>query len=146
MRRTALWTLGGTVLIIAVVWVIGAMLPVAHVASGSAAFAEPPESLYAVISDTANYSAWLDDETPVAVVDAQPPRRVVTRVVADDLPYGGTWTFDIAPAGAGSRVTITEHGEVYNPLFRFMSRFVFGHTATIDKFLAALAARSPSAP
>ena len=33
---------------------------------------------------------------------------------------------------------ITENGEVYNPLFRFMSRFVFGHTATIDKYLEDL--------
>jgi hypothetical protein len=31
---------------------------------------------------------------------------------------------------------ITEDGEVYNPVFRFVSRFVMGHTATMDKYLA----------
>jgi hypothetical protein len=34
-------------------------------------------------------------------------------------------------------VTITERGEVYDPLFRFMSKFVFGHTSTMDSCLAA---------
>jgi hypothetical protein len=35
-------------------------------------------------------------------------------------------------------VRITEDGEVYNPIFRFMSRFVFGHTHTMDAYLRAL--------
>jgi hypothetical protein len=38
-------------------------------------------------------------------------------------------------------VTITEDGEVSNALFRFMSRYVFGHTATLDAYLASLARR-----
>ena len=33
---------------------------------------------------------------------------------------------------------ITEDGEVYHPLYRFMSRFVFGHTTTIDRYLTDL--------
>ena len=37
--------------------------------------------------------------------------------------------------------TITEDGEVYNLIFRFMSRFVFGHTATMDAFLKNLERR-----
>jgi hypothetical protein len=35
-------------------------------------------------------------------------------------------------------VRITENGEVGNPVFRFMARFVFGYTATIDTYLIAL--------
>ncbi len=42
-------------------------------------------------------------------------------------------------ADGGSLVTITEDGEVYNPLFRFLSRYVFGYAATMDSFLARLA-------
>ncbi len=72
------------------------------------------------------------------VVEATPPRRLVTRIADAGLPFGGRWEYEITPEAGGSRLTITEHGEVYNPLFRFMSRFVFGHTATIDKYLAAL--------
>ena len=45
-------------------------------------------------------------------------------------------TFD---ENGGTQVKITEEGDVSNVLFRFMSRYVFGHTATIDSYLAAIA-------
>ena len=45
------------------------------------------------------------------------------------------WTYEIAPAPNGTTLTITEDGEVYNPIFRFMSRFVFGHEATMASYL-----------
>jgi hypothetical protein len=35
-------------------------------------------------------------------------------------------------------VQITEDGEVYNPVFRFVSRFILGHTRTMDFYLRAL--------
>ena len=38
-------------------------------------------------------------------------------------------------------VTITEEGRIGNPLFRFMARFVFGYSGTIESYLRALAAR-----
>jgi hypothetical protein len=44
----------------------------------------------------------------------------------------------IAPSTTGSTLTVTERGEVYNPVFRFVSRFVMGHTATINSFLQAV--------
>jgi hypothetical protein len=44
----------------------------------------------------------------------------------------------VTPEGAGSRVRITERGEVYNPVFRFMSRFVMGHSATARAYLMSL--------
>jgi hypothetical protein len=140
--RAALWLIAAVIALGIVATVIGWWLPVQHVASRSATFAAAPEELYRVVSDVAAYREWLDDSTPVQVVDAVPPQRFITRVVDPDGQFGGTWTFDIAPDASGSRLTITEHGEVYNPLFRFMSRFVFGHTATMDRYLAALAARS----
>jgi hypothetical protein len=33
---------------------------------------------------------------------------------------------------------ITEDGEVYNPVFRFVSKFVMGQTATLDAYLKAM--------
>jgi hypothetical protein len=63
----------------------------------------------------------------------------VTRIADPHLPFGGTWTYEVAPAvGGGSTLTITENGEVYNLVFRFISRFVMGYTATIDRYLEAL--------
>jgi hypothetical protein len=60
------------------------------------------------------------------------------------LPFGGTWVYEIVPEGDSCTLTITEHGKVYNPLFRFVSRFIMGHTATIDSYLAALNAKLSS--
>jgi hypothetical protein len=75
---------------------------------------------------------------PIEVKEWNPPARLVTRIAARDLPFGGTWTYELTPAGTGTELRITENGEVYNPLFRFLSRFVFGHTATMRTYLAAL--------
>ena len=60
------------------------------------------------------------------------------RIADPTLPFGGTWTYEIAPADSGSVVTITESGEVKSPIFRFMARFVFGYTSTMDGYLEAL--------
>jgi hypothetical protein len=63
------------------------------------------------------------------------------------LPFGGTWTFEVTPIGdGGSVVRITEDGEVYNPVFRFVSRYFMGYTATIDSYLKALGAKFGETP
>ena len=63
------------------------------------------------------------------------------RIADPDLPFGGTWTYEITPDGGGSRLTITEDGEIYNPLFRFMARFVFGYEGTIASYMSSLEKR-----
>ena len=80
-------------------------------------------------------------EITFAMTTFEPPTRLVTRIMDRDLPFGGEWEYVIAPEGAGSRLTITERGEVYNPLFRFVSRFVMGHTAGLETYLGALSTR-----
>lgn len=119
--------------LVVVMIVIGAMLPVAHVASGSAQFAKAPPQLFAAMEKLT--AEQLD--VPFDVVERQEPARLVTRIRPGQA-FGGTWTYEIVPDGAGSKLTITENGEVYNPLFRFLSRYAFGHTATIDGFLKKL--------
>jgi hypothetical protein len=117
-----------------VITFIGSRLPVAHTASRSALIAQAPADVYAEVRKrTAADKAY-------EIVEDLPPVRLVTRIADKNLPYGGSWTFELAPEGTGTRVTITENGEVYNPLFRFLSRFVFGHTATMDEYLASLSA------
>ena len=46
---------------------------------------------------------------------------------------------EATPSG-GTRVTVTEEGEVYNPIFRVVSRFM-DPSATIRQYLTNLAAR-----
>ena len=64
---------------------------------------------------------------------------MVTRIIDTDLGYSGKWTYVFATEKESTRLTITEHGEVSNVLFRFLSKHIFGHTATIDGYLSALA-------
>ena len=66
-----------------------------------------------------------------------PPRRFATTIDDASLAFGGSWTFDLAPAGSGTVLTITEAGEVYNPMFRFFGLFSSKY-ASMDAYLAAL--------
>jgi hypothetical protein len=72
-------------------------------------------------------------------VEAVAPHRFVSRIADPDQPFGGTWTFELTAEGQGTRVSLTERGEVYNPIFRFLSHYVFSQTATVESCLAALA-------
>ena len=156
---------GSLAAIVAIVAIVGAALPRDHVAAMSARIPAPPESVWAALTTPAEFPAWRTDlqrvellpATPTGpswrehgsngaityVIDAaDPPRRLVGRIADEGLPFGGAWEYQIEPGGdAASRVTIVERGSVYNPIFRFVSRFVMGHTRTIDAYLRALAKR-----
>ena len=144
---------------VAAVALVGALLPKAHVASRSARFSQPPETLWAMITGPPDWRPelksfealppsegrrrWREtDRHGQAItyeeVESISPRHLVARIADTNLAFGGGWTYDIAPVSRGCILTITENGEVYNPIFRFVSRFVVGHTATIDAYLKAL--------
>lgn len=131
------WIAASFVAVVGIVAVVGYLLPVGHEATRSAEFNAPPEAVFALVSDLKTYASWWpENEVNAVVVQNLPPSRLVTRIVGESA-FGGTWTMEIAPLPKGSRLTITERGEVYNPIFRFLAKFVFGHTSTMDSFLAA---------
>jgi uncharacterized protein YndB with AHSA1/START domain len=159
------WLLiAGAVLIaiVLVVVLVGTLLPRDHVATVSARIAATPDSVWRVITDVADHPSWRagvkrvdllppsDGKTTwrehssngaiLMIADrAEPPTRLVTRIADDKLPFGGTWDYAIARNGDDSSiVTITERGSVYNPVFRFVSRFILGHTGTMETYLRSL--------
>jgi uncharacterized protein YndB with AHSA1/START domain len=150
----------------ALIVLIGALLPRAHVASRTLRVRRAPAEVWALITDVAAFPTWRTGVThveqlpdrngrpawiehlstgpiPLETIDAEPPHRLIVRIADDKLPFGGTWTYVVAPAdaGAASTLTITEDGFVSNVIFRFMSRLVFGHHATIDVYLKNVAAK-----
>jgi uncharacterized protein YndB with AHSA1/START domain len=132
-----LWVVLSSIAIVGVIALVGYFLPVGHEASRSADFNRPPEAVYALVSDLEGYRAWWPgNSTRVEVVDSVAPSRFTTRIVGETA-FGGTWTMAIAPTPAGSRLTITERGEIYNPIFRTLAKFVFGHASTMESCLAA---------
>lgn len=135
------WVIVSLVAVVGAIVIVGYFLPVAHEASRSAEISKPPKAVYALVSDLKNYSTWWpENEVAVEVVDAVPPSKFVTRIVGE-TDFGGTWTMEIVPTSTGSRLTITERGEIYNPIFRTLARFVFGHTSTMESCLAAAKTR-----
>ena len=156
--KVLLIVLGVLVLSIVAIVVIGAALPKRHTASRTAIIKAAPETVFALISgppdwrtDLKEYS-FFDEagrhmlrETDkhgqriiYEIVESRPPMRRKTEIADKSLPFGGSWTWDVQPHSAGCALTVTEDGEVYNPIFRFVSRFIFGHTRTIDNYLAML--------
>ena len=156
--KIALIALASLATLIALVATLGWSLPVRHHAAREASFRAPPEAVFALIASPRGFPAWRskvksvemlpssgerlsyretgDDGTiPYIVEESVPPHRLVTRIADHSLPFGGTWTYELVPASNGSTLRITEDGEVYNVIFRVMSRYVFGHTATIDAYL-----------
>ena len=152
---------GAFVALIALVFVVGALLPRKHVASREIVVPKAPDEVYSVIRDFAAAPSWRTDLKAIEmlepvegrlrfrenssngiityeVVHDRPNEELVTRIVDRDLGYFGSWTYELSAAESGTRVRITEDGEVPNVLFRFVSRFVFGHTATMDTYLKAL--------
>ena len=65
----------------------------------------------------------------------------MTRIDDPSLPLGGTWTLDVKAVPEGTALTITEDGEIYNPIFRVLSTAVFSPYATIDTYQADLRKR-----
>lgn len=136
--RWVVWTLGSLAVIVAVVAIVGAMLPQKHTASRTARIALPPDILFPQLVQMAQAAT----DPALQVERQEPPSLLVTRVVPNRA-FGGTWTYRLVPAGGGTDLTITEDGEVYNVIFRFMSRFVLGHYATMDAFIRDLQAKAP---
>ena len=153
-----LGVVGGLVL---VVFIIGAALPRNHVVSRTAILHRSPGEVYETVRNFATAPGWRSDLERVEIiatgdsrvrfrefgkqgavtydlVEDRPNEKILTRIADQDLGYSGTWTYRFQSEGGGTRLEITETGDVSNILFRFLSRFVFGHTATIERYLVAL--------
>ena len=113
---------------------VGSRLPRTHKASRTLRVRRTPAEVWPAIMQATQAS-----DVPVDVLENQPPHRLVTRVTEKEKNFGGTWTIAIAARPDGSDVTIAEDGWVANPIFRFVSRFVLGHHATMDGVLTQVA-------
>ncbi len=134
------------IVLVAVVAAIGALLPRDHMASRTLTMRRPAQEVWAVISDPAFGKDATGQDVPVEIVESVPPKKLVTRIADPNQPFGGTWTLVIAPTPTGSTLTITEAGWVSNVIFRFVSRFIMGHHATMDTYLRNVAKRLNEEP
>src|SRR5262249_21268547 len=122
----------------------------------------PPQKVFAIVTDFARYPSWRSDvrrvtvegsggvgtlvreenasgKIPYRVEVCDAPTRLVMRIADPSLPFGGTWTYELSADAGGTTLTLTEDGEIYNPLFRVMQKLFFSPYKTIDTFLTNLA-------
>jgi len=158
------WVLGfGALLVVLVLLVpgVGYVIPVSHVASVTARLDVSPDRVWSAITDVEGFPRWRSDvervewlqredglqawveigtggRLPMEVTQSSLGDRLEVRIIDEGLPFGGTWTYELASVPLGTELTLTERGEVYNPVFRFVSRFVIGHEGTLRGYLGDL--------
>lgn len=162
MLRVFIAIVVAIVAIVGVVALLGSRLPVGHVASRSVVINASADVVFRTMTDFVSAPTWRSSLKSVVVStdsatghqrivedsktgkmtmeieQVMPPTRFVTRIVDEGLPYGGAWAHALEAQGNTTKVTITEHGEVYNPVFRFISKYIMGHTGTLDAYLTSL--------
>ena len=143
-----------------ILFVVGSTRPKDHVASIRVRIAAPDSAVWAAVTAFERMPDWFSEVKSVeriADIDGKPAYHerygggwVMTtvirekaegvRLVREILPSGafsGSWTFELAPDGAGTSLTLTERGRVENPLFRAM--MMFGdNRKTMRQYVAAL--------
>jgi uncharacterized protein YndB with AHSA1/START domain len=156
--------IGAVAVIGALAALIGSRLSTSHQASVEKMLPVPADVIWAAITnveafptwragitrverlpDRNGYPVWIEHgrsgRLTLAVERMEAPRLLVGRIADPNLPFGGTWTYELTPVPGGCRLTITENGEIYNPLFRFMARFIFGYESTIRGYMTSLETR-----
>jgi len=164
-----LWIVLVAAAVLILITVVGWLLPKEHSATRQGRYRQPPEAIWTAITDVDAMPSWREGlnsvrhlpdrnglpvhvevtgmgEIPMETVEMTPPRKLVARIADPKLPFGGTWTFEITPTADGSTLRITENGDVTNPVFRFLSRFVFGYTGTMETYLKSLAKKFSEPP
>ncbi len=163
MSRWPLIAAGAALATGAGVFALGRLLPLEHEVRRSLELRRPAEAVWDALTDIDRFPHWrpglirverLPDEAgrtcwreyerhgDIAYerVAATPPLRLVTAIVDPRLPFGGTWTYEVTPWPGGCTLTVVERGEIRHPLYRVASRYLVGQAATLERFLAALAA------
>lgn len=162
------WLIGIVIVVIVLIGgvvIVGALLPEEHRASRTLRTKQSPQTIWDTINDHANEQNWRSDVESVVslgerngkpvwqenykdgnkvtliTTESKPPTRMVRELTDLDGPFSGRWEIDIQPTTAGSNVTITEIGKVSNPFFRFVSKYVIGHTTFMERYLKGLAGK-----
>lgn len=149
-----------------VLYLLGRGQPERHKASRRFTVPQPRAVVWAALTDYASMPQWWPAVKAVRVetkpngevitwnkdghgreigfrtAEEKAPVRLVREIVGDDLPFGGTWTYELADEkDGGTRVTLTEDGFITSPLFRAIARYFLGLDATMKDFEKHFTAR-----
>ncbi|MFM9841068.1 MAG: hypothetical protein ACKVOQ_22560 [Cyclobacteriaceae bacterium] len=149
-------SLGILIVLIAIVYLIGLLMNVKHEATIQCEFKKiGMDEILLVITDYKEYTSWRSgikeltidsvnhwteknshgDKVSYRLEMGDEKGKLITRILNKDLAYGGFWEFTITSIDDGCSIKIVENGEVYNPLFRFMAKYIFGHETTLKNYV-----------
>ena len=141
----------------------GRSLPREHTARSTVTLVAAPDTVFKTIRTSGTTGTWWSDmkasrrltsargETweenmgPAGVITVSisrvvPGKSMVHTIVEEEgQGWGGTWTYQVEPTGAGTEVTIIEEGYVDSPFFRIVMK-LRGKFRTIDSYLTSLGA------
>ena len=139
---------------ILIVMILGCFLPVRHTATVKVSVSSTPDKVWQRLADFRSYPVWRSDvkaievlsdsewievnernhKLPLKLIVKEPISRLIMKINGNGLPFGGDFECVLHPEGGRTIVTITENGAIYNPAFRFVSRFIIGYSATAKKY------------
>jgi uncharacterized protein YndB with AHSA1/START domain len=155
--------LAALLLLVGVIVAIGRKLPSTRSVACSMKLAHPPETVWQTITDYANVPRWhrqvkraerLPDRNghevwrelhrggaplQLETIASEPPHRLVRSILDEKKVFSGRWEFELTPTPEGCCITITEHGEVQNPFFRFMWHKLMHPAMYIERYFQSLA-------
>jgi uncharacterized protein YndB with AHSA1/START domain len=154
--------LGLLVLAGLVLYLMGRGLPEKHTSRLTVMLPAARPAVWAVITDYAKMPEWWPDVKGVRF-ETRPngevwtwnkdahgqeiafrtkaeaaPAKLVREIMGDDLPFGGTWTFELADQGGNTQLTLTEDGFIKPPLFRAIAQYFIGLDTTMKSFTSHL--------
>lgn len=155
--RILILLLAAVVLLLALVFLIGWLLPETREGRAEAIIEAPPDLVLTVIADVEAQPEWRDlgtvtrTETGWFEVTARGERidfvadeismdRIRLRFTSD-AGYSGTWQASLEAVPGGTRIAVLEQATVPSPLGRIVARLMFDPTAFATDYLAALKAR-----
>jgi len=165
--KTALLIFLGLAALLAVIalvfYLVGLRMPRTHRSIVSVSFPVKRAVVWGAITDYAAMPSWwpavksirferLPDgteltwnrdrhgkEIPFRTGESRINEKLVRIIAKDDLPFGGTWTFELSDSlGGGTRLTLIEDGFINVALLRPIAAWFIGLDATQKDFLAHL--------
>jgi uncharacterized protein YndB with AHSA1/START domain len=146
-----------------VVYVAGSRMPREHRSLVAVTLRANRAAVWAAITDYAAMPAWWlavkavrtekladgtvltwntdrhGEEVPFRTGESRPAEKLVRVIATDRLPFGGTWTCELADApGGGTPLALTEDGFINPPMFRAVARWFVGLDTTQRDFLSHL--------
>ena len=165
--KTVLWVIAGLIAVVAlgvlVLYIGGSRLPREHRSQLTVTLRASRAAVWTALTDYAAMPQWwpavkavrmgqmpdgteltfnMDkhgQEIPFRTVESRPNEKLVRMIANDQLPFGGTWSYELADAeNGGTRLTLTEDGFINPPVFRAMAKWFLGLDTTQRDYLQHL--------